>query len=205
MFYPVSIPWWIRKIYRQCIWEMPGDGNKIYLSFDDGPHPVATGFVLDLLKEYDARATFFCIGKNVAAHPGLYQRIVAEGHRIGNHSFSHVNGWKTSDRDYINDIRSAAALIDTDLFRPPYGRVRFSQLRMLRHELQMKPVMWSVLSGDFDPSISLEQCAVNVLRHMKPGSIVVFHDSQKALEKLKYTLPLVLAEIRKRSWVTEIL
>jgi peptidoglycan/xylan/chitin deacetylase (PgdA/CDA1 family) len=205
MFYPVGIPWWIRKIYRHCIWDMPGDGNKIYLSFDDGPHPMATGFVLDLLKEYQAKATFFCIGKNVAAHTGLYQRIIAEGHRIGNHSLTHVNGWKTNDRDYINDIRAAAALIDSDLFRPPYGRVRFSQLRKLRSELQMKPVMWSVLSGDFDTGISPEQCAGNVVRHMRPGSIVVFHDSQKALEKLKYALPLVLAEIRKRGWVTETL
>lgn len=192
-------------MYPQCIWGMPVDGNKIYLSFDDGPHPQATGYVLDLLKAYDAKATFFCIGKNVAAHAELYQRILKEGHRVGNHSFSHANGWRTSDGDYMNDISAAVQLIDSDLFRPPYGRIRFSQLRKIRQELHMKPVMWSVLSGDFDPGISNEKCADNVLRYMRPGSVVVFHDSQKAYNKLKYALPLVLEAIRERGWVTEVL
>jgi peptidoglycan-N-acetylglucosamine deacetylase len=205
MFYPVSIPWWIRKVYPHCIWQMPGDSRKVYLSFDDGPHPVATPYVLDLLKAYDARATFFCIGKNVAAHGDVYQRILNEGHRVGNHTFSHNNGWETSDGDYLDDIGAAAKLIDSDLFRPPYGRIRLSQLRKIREKLHMKPVMWSVLSGDFDPGISNEKCADNVLRYIKPGSVVVFHDSQKAHDKVKYVLPLVLDAIRERGWVTEVL
>jgi peptidoglycan/xylan/chitin deacetylase (PgdA/CDA1 family) len=192
-------------MYKQCIWEMPGDGHKVYLSFDDGPHPVVTGFVLDLLKEHGALATFFCIGKNVAEYGELYQRISTEGHRVANHTHTHPNGWNTTDQDYINDIRAASVLIDSDLFRPPYGRVRFSQLGKILGELNLRPVMWSVLSGDFDPGTSRERCARNVIRHMKPGSIIVFHDSLKAFDKLKYALPLVLEEIRKRGWVAEVL
>lgn len=205
MLYPVSTPWWLRKIYRHCLWEMPPDGNKVYLSFDDGPHPEATAFVLDQLKEHQARASFFCIGKNVASHPELYSRILREGHRVGNHSFSHLNGWKTSGKDYLEDIEKAAQWIGSPLFRPPYGRVTFSQLRKIREGLKMTPVMWSLLSGDFDPGISNETCASNVLDRMKPGDIIVFHDSQKALDKIKYALPLVLKEIRARGWVTELL
>ncbi len=184
---------------------MPAYDNKIYLSFDDGPHPVATPFVLDLLKEYNARASFFCIGKNVDNHPDIYKRIIQEGHRTGNHTFTHANGWKTGTEEYIREIRKTSGLISSDLFRPPYGRVRFSQLRKIRNELGMKTVMWSLLSGDFDPAISPARCAENVLRNMKPGSIIVFHDSEKALDKLRHALPLVLEEIKKRGWVTAVL
>ncbi len=203
MRYLVKTPWWLKLLYPRCIWEMPAEGNKVYLSFDDGPHESATAFVLDMLKEYDARASFFCIGKNVAAHPALYQRIIAEGHTVGNHTYHHLNGWKTDNASYYKDISRAAELIPSKYFRPPYGRIRFSQISNLVRNMNLQPVMWTVLSGDFDNGISNEVCTRNVTRNMRPGSIIVFHDSAKAFEKITYTLPRVLEEIRRRGWVTE--
>ncbi len=182
---------------------MPAVDNKIYLSFDDGPNPMATNYVLDLLNEYNARASFFCIGNNVKAYPEVYQRIITEGHATGNHTHHHKNGWKTRTVDYLADIREAQKYISSALFRPPYGRIRFEQLKMIRSEMMFKPIMWSLLSGDFDISISGQQCAENVLKNFKPGDIIVFHDSEKAFERLRYALPLVLEAIRARGWVTE--
>lgn len=202
MFYLTSSPWWLRRLYPDCLWEMPKDGGKVYLTFDDGPHPEATPLVLDMLAAAGAKASFFCIGDNVRKYPEIYQRILAEGHRVGNHSFHHLNGWKTSDSDYLEDIRKASELIDSPIFRPPYGRIRRSQIRALRNT-GMRPVMWSLLSGDFDLKLSEEKCAENVLRNLAPGHIVVFHDSQKALQKIKYALPLVLQLISERGWVAE--
>jgi peptidoglycan-N-acetylglucosamine deacetylase len=190
-------------IYPGCIWEMPAAGRKVYLSFDDGPHEHATAFVLDMLKKYNAKASFFCIGKNVAAHPAIYQRILEEGHAVGNHTYHHMNGWKVKNEEYYDDITKASELIDSNLFRPPYGRIRFSQVNHLKKNLQIKPVMWTLLSGDFDQSLSLAKCAQNVIRNMRPGSIIVFHDSAKAFDKIKYALPQVLEEIKLRGWVTE--
>jgi peptidoglycan/xylan/chitin deacetylase (PgdA/CDA1 family) len=202
MFYLTSSPWWLRRLYPDCLWEMPKDGGKVYLTFDDGPHPEATPLALDMLAAAGAKASFFCIGDNVRKYPEIYQRILAEGHRVGNHSFHHLNGWKTSDSDYLEDIRKASELIDSPIFRPPYGRIRRSQIRALRNT-GMRPVMWSLLSGDFDLKLSEEKCAENVLRNLAPGHIVVFHDSQKALQKIKYALPLVLQLISERGWVAE--
>src|SRR5258708_753287 len=125
MFYLVKTPWWLKKWYSGLVWNIPPrtDEKVLYLTFDDGPHPVATPFVLDILKQYDARASFFCIGKNVQEHPQIYRRILEEGHRAGNHTQNHLNGWKTSDAEYLGNISLAAKLIDSDLFRPPYGRI----------------------------------------------------------------------------------
>ena len=203
MKYLVTTPWWLRILYPGCLWEMPTAGNKVYLSFDDGPHELATPFVLDILKEYNAKASFFCIGKNVAANASLYQRIIDEGHTAGNHTYHHLNGWKTDNASYYEDISKAAELIPSVYLRTPYGRIRFSQVRHLLGNMKLKPVMWTVLSGDFDNKISNDECTGNVIRNMRPGSIIVFHDSAKAFEKITYTLPRVLEEIRRRGWVTE--
>jgi peptidoglycan/xylan/chitin deacetylase (PgdA/CDA1 family) len=193
MFYFVKTPWWLKKLYGDCIWEIPGNEKIIYLSFDDGPHPVATPFVLDLLAQYHASATFFCIGKNVLAEPDLYQRILTEGHATGNHSFNHLNGWKTPTANYLHNIAMAQQYIDSNLFRPPYGRATHAQLKLLSKEpYRLKPVMWTVLSGDFDPALSNEKCLQQVLEHTRKGAIVVFHDSEKAYEKLVFTLPRML-------------
>jgi peptidoglycan-N-acetylglucosamine deacetylase len=191
------------QLYKDCIWEMPSDGNKVYLSFDDGPHPVATAFVLDLLKAHNATGNFFCIGNNVIRYPEVYRRIIDEGHVTGNHTHHHKNGWKTGNDDYLNDIRQAQQFIDSDLFRPPYGRIRYGQLKRIKTDLGLKPVMWSLLSGDFDPDLTGAECAGNILKNARPGDIIVFHDSEKALERLRYALPLVLDAIRERGWVTE--
>jgi peptidoglycan/xylan/chitin deacetylase (PgdA/CDA1 family) len=184
--YLFKTPWLLKKIFPSYTWSIDGTDNIIYLSFDDGPHPVATPFVLDLLKKYNAKATFFCIGKNVVEYPALYQRILAEGHAVGNHTHDHLNGWKTNDSDYLENISTAASHIDSNLFRPPYGRIRRSQAREIR---EMKIIMWDVLSGDFDTSLTGDQCFRNVVKNTVPGSIIVFHDSEKAWPRVQFFLP----------------
>ena len=196
MFYLVRMPWWLKKIYysSSLIWQMPANnGSVLYLTFDDGPHPLATPFVLDELRKYDARGTFFCIGKNVKQYPQIYRRVLLEGHRVGNHTQDHLNGWKTDEGKYLDNIREAAQVIDSDLFRPPYGRIGQFQTRLLQEAPRpYKIIMWDVLSADFDRSLSGPQCARNVIRHARPGSIVVFHDSEKAFDRLRLALPAVL-------------
>ena len=193
MFYLVKSPWLLKKYYSECTWRINTDEKIIFLTFDDGPHPEATAFVLDELKKYNAKATFFCIGKNVKANFDTYKRILMEGHQVGNHTYDHLNGWKTSDKEYLNNIIEAAKIIDSNLFRPPYGKISKFQLSATRGErLQMKTIMWEVLSGDFDTSLKPENCYLNVIKNSKQGSIVVFHDSLKALPALQYALPRTL-------------
>jgi peptidoglycan/xylan/chitin deacetylase (PgdA/CDA1 family) len=182
-------------LYPTCLWNYKPDGTqkKIYLSFDDGPHVTATPFVLDELKKYNARATFFCIGKNVLAEPLLYKRILLEGHRVGNHTQNHLNGWKTDNKTYLENIENARRLIDSNLFRPPYGKATAFQIRNLIEKLQYRVVMWDVLAGDFDPKVNGTQAAQRVVQKSKSGSIIVFHDSAKAFEVLQVALPTVLS------------
>jgi peptidoglycan-N-acetylglucosamine deacetylase len=195
MFYFTKTPFWLKMLYPDCLWNYPkeSNGKKIYLSFDDGPHAEATPFVLDQLKIFNAKATFFCIGKNVISEAAIYKRILMEGHRVGNHSFNHLNGWKTDNKVYLENIEQARSLIDSDLFRPPYGRATAFQIRNLKVKLQYKIVMWDVLSGDFDPVVTGQVAAERVTRKSKSGSIVVFHDSAKAFPVLKTALPAALA------------
>ena len=189
MFYFVKTPGWLKNIYKRSTWSIPVNDKIIYLSFDDGPHPVITPFVLDELKKYNAKASFFCIGKNVLAYPDVYKRIIDEGHATGNHSFNHLNGWKNDDSKYLNDIADAQKYIDSNLYRPPYGRIKRSQLRKLSSiGFNLKTIMWTVLSGDFDEKLSAEKCLENVLSKTESGSIVVFHDSEKANIRMRYAL-----------------
>ena len=193
MFYLVKTPWALKKMYPECIWDFKTVEKNIYLTFDDGPHPEATEFVLEKLKKYNAKATFFCIGKNVEEHFNIYTKIIKEGHSVGNHTYDHLNGWKTDDKEYLDNIYKAKKIIDSNLFRPPYGRITKFQLKQLKGEkYKLKPVMWSVLSGDFDTEISGEECYLTVSKNAKEGAVVVFHDSQKAWDRLHYALPLVL-------------
>ena len=204
MFYLVKTPWWLRRIYCRQIWKMPARKNVIYLSFDDGPHPVITDFVLGELKKYNAKATFFCIGKNVGLHNEIYQKLLLQGHSVGNHTNDHLNGWKTDNDIYIDNIDVAAEIIKSNLFRPPYGRIKNSQRRLLSAAPKnYKIIMWTVLSGDFDTSISGERCAANMIDNIVPGSIVVLHDSEKAFERLKYALPLVLKHFSEKGYTFE--
>jgi peptidoglycan/xylan/chitin deacetylase (PgdA/CDA1 family) len=202
--YVVKIPWWLRLLYPSLIWEMPVTAEKkIYLTFDDGPHQEATPFVLEQLKKYDAKATFFCIGKNVRKYPNIYQQIIAAGHAIGNHTNNHLNGWQVKNADYINNIQEAVEVIQSDLFRPPYGRIRKAVIRTLQsseNHLPSNIVMWTVLSGDFDINISKEKCLQNVIKHTGNGSIVVFHDSTKAWGHMSYALPQVLAYFTEQGY-----
>jgi peptidoglycan/xylan/chitin deacetylase (PgdA/CDA1 family) len=154
-----------------------------------------------MLKKYNAKATFFCIGKNVMAYPDIYQRIIEEGHAVGNHTFNHLNGSKTADAVYLDNILQAKQYIDSELFRPPYGKISAFQVKQLLNPVYgLKTVMWTVLSGDFDPKISNEQCLQNVILNARQGSIVVFHDSEKASEKLRYALPVVMAFFSTRGF-----
>lgn len=194
--YWVKTPKWLPKLFpKELIWNVPSSSAPtVYLTFDDGPHPQATTFVLDQLKTYEASASFFCIGKNVAENPELYQRIIAEGHTIGNHTQHHLNGWKNDNHRYLNDILKATKLIESRNFRPPYGRIKISQSRRLtKSKHPWKIYMWDVLSGDFDTALSPEECLRNVIENIEPGSIVVFHDSEKAFPRMSYALPKVLA------------
>ena len=195
MFYFVKTPRWLKKIYDSYVWSIPVNEKIVYLTFDDGPHPQATPFVLKLLKQYNALATFFCIGKNVVEHPDIYNQILIDGHAVGNHTYNHLNGWKTANEEYMKDIALAAQYINSNLFRPPYGRITFFQAKSLKAVMKgtdPKVIMWDVLSGDFDIDITNEDCLSNVVLSSVPGSIIVFHDSQKAFLKLQYTLPKVM-------------
>ena len=199
--YPVSTPWWLRSLHPDCLWEMPAGAGDVYLTFDDGPDPDVTPFVLDTLKEAGAKATFFCIGRNVEAHPAVYRRILDEGHAVGNHTHAHLDGWRTRSEEYTADVAQASSHIRSRLFRPPYGRIRRTQSRTLRGpSFDMRIVMWSLLSGDFDVGLSEEDCLRNVLKHMAPGSIVTFHDSRKAEPRLRHALPKVLERMGGRGW-----
>jgi peptidoglycan/xylan/chitin deacetylase (PgdA/CDA1 family) len=195
--YLITTPWWLRKLYSSALfWQMPATGNEVYLTFDDGPHPVITPYVLDLLDHHNAKATFFCIGKNVQLYPEVYQQIIDRGHKTGNHTNNHLNGWKTNDATYVDNILLAGDAIKSRLFRPPYGRISKSQIHNIQSRFDI--VMWSVLSGDFDTSISGRKCYSNVVNNAKPGSIIVFHDSEKAFERLKVALPKVLEFFNER-------
>jgi peptidoglycan-N-acetylglucosamine deacetylase len=198
MKYFVKTPWWLKKIYSSYVWNVDTKEKIIYLSFDDGPHPIATSFVLDELKKHNAKATFFCIGKNVVTYPAIYKRILDDGHRVGNHTQHHLNGWKTNTHNYIEDITTAAEHIESNLFRPPYGRIKKAQAKRLK---EYKIVMWDVLSGDFDEAVEKEKCLSNVKSKTTAGSIVVFHDSEKAWEKMSYTLPRILEHFSHSGYV----
>jgi len=202
--YLIKTPWWIKKwIFPGYSWSMLPGAKKIYLTFDDGPHPEATVFALDTLKQYNAKGTFFCIGKNVVEFPVIYKRILEEAHAVGNHTFNHLNGWKAADDQYFSNIQDAAKLIDSKLFRPPYGKITRFQAKQLQEKLHYKIVMWSVLSGDFDIELRPETCWKNVQKATGDGSIIVFHDSAKAMERMAYTLPRVLEYFTEKGFSFE--
>ncbi|HTF29405.1 MAG TPA: polysaccharide deacetylase family protein [Flavitalea sp.] len=188
-YYTIKTPWLLKKLYPGCVWAISTKEKIIYLTFDDGPHPVATPFVLDALSRYQAKATFFCIGKNVVQYPDIYRRIILGGHRVGNHTFNHLNGWKVTDKEYFGNISLASKHIDSKLFRPPYGKISAFQIRHLKADpLSYRIIMWDVLSGDFDLKLTPEACSFNVTRYSRNGSIVVFHDSEKAFPRLQVGL-----------------
>lgn len=205
MFYLVKAPWLLQKYYWECLWKVKTEEKVIYLTFDDGPTPGPTDFVLEQLELCNARATFFCLGEQVEKHPETFQKVIEHGHSVGNHSYSHPNGWKTDNDTYLRDIQKAAKLIDSKLFRPPYGRISKFQLYNLINgkTFGMKPVMWHVLSADFDTKVNPDQCYLNVIKNADKGSLVVFHDSDKAFRNLKESLPKVLRYFQEKGYVFE--
>lgn len=194
--YLAHIPAWLRRLYPRYIWQIADTQKVLYLTFDDGPTPEITDWVLDQLEQYEAKATFFLIGDRVRQFPELAKKVQTAGHQVGNHSHTHRNGWKTSTREYITDFEQAREEIENSLspaaklYRPPYGKIKRKQARQILQTHQI--VMFDVLSGDFDPKLSAEQCYQNVIGNAGPGSIVVFHDSLKAAPLLKKVLPRVL-------------
>lgn len=201
MFYLIKAPWILQKFYGDCVWKIKTDEPVLYLTFDDGPHPKATPFVLDQLRKYGAKATFFCIGANVAKYPEVFQQIIQEGHSIGNHTYDHLNGWKTNDELYFRNVEKAQQVINSDLFRPPFGRItKFQQKIISGLRLKLKTIMWHVLSADFDDSLNADQCYLNVVNNAEKGSIVVFHDSQKAFSNMSGSLPRILSYYSEKGY-----
>lgn len=200
-FYFTKTPRIIQKIFKNYTWRFLTKKKEIFLTFDDGPTQEITDWTLDLLKMYNAKATFFCIGKNVVEEPTIYARILKEKHQIGNHTHNHKNGFKTGLKAYINNILEAETHLEnpSKLFRPPYGRIKKKQALKIK-SLGYKIIMWDVLSADFDTAITKEKCFQNVLKSTKTGSIIVFHDSVKASKNLQYTLPKVLDYFSKKGY-----
>ena len=202
MLYFVKTPKWLKILYPNRIWEMDVHKKEIYLTFDDGPHNTITSFVLNELKKYNALATFFCIGNNVINNPAVYQRIIDEGHAVGNHTQQHLNGYQKLDKVYVDDILEASKSIDSNLFRPPYGRIKPYQAKIITTlKNPYKIIMWTLLSGDFDTTLSPERCFENVVFKISNGSIVVFHDSEKAAERMMFALPKVLKTFSDKGYV----
>lgn len=228
MFYWVKTHALVIKIFRNFMWKIPTKSKKVYLTFDDGPTAAVTAWVLKELKKYNAKATFFCIGENIEKHPTIFEQILLEKHAIGNHTNNHLNGWKTSLSDYISNTTICESAIEkwsspynnttvfnngtnnalnadklsTKLFRPPYGKLKPSQAKAIR-KLGYKIVMWNVLSADFDERISSEKCLQNVLKNVSAGSIVIFHDSDKAFKNIEYVLPKTLQYLHEKGFQCE--
>lgn len=208
--YFIKTPRILKKIFSKYTWCFSSNKKEVYLTFDDGPIPEVTEFVLDELQKYNAKATFFCIGDNVRKHPIVFSRIVKEGHSVGNHTFNHLNGWKTNQEDYIKNVELCEEIInneiskikesnETKLFRPPYGKIKAKQAKeMLKKGYRV--IMWDILSADFDTSVTKEKCLKNVLDNTEKGSVIVFHDSIKASGRLYYALPRFLEEYTKKGY-----
>ncbi len=205
------MPRFIQRLYPERIWAFSHKIDSVYITFDDGPIPEVTSWVLDELKKHNAKATFFCIGENVQKHPEVFQKILSEGHSVGNHTFNHLKGTKTETSEYIENVEKAGRQMENNsefkiqnskLFRPPYGKITPIQAKKLQKK-GIKIVMWDIISYDFDATISEEQCLQNVLKNIKPGSIIVFHDSLKAEKNLRYVLPKVLEFIGEKNWLCE--
>ena len=201
---------WIKKVFNNLVWDIPNSDKKIYLTFDDGPIPEVTEWVLEILKSEEIKATFFCIGDNIKKHPEVYKRILSEGHQTGNHTFNHLNGWKTKTKSYLGNFKLCETehlKLNTEhsfLFRPPYGKIKPSQSKAIR-QLGYKIIMWDVLSYDFDSNISAEKCLEHVISNTEQGSIIVFHDSLKAEKNLKYALPKAIQILKNKGFVFDVI
>ncbi|MFN8284894.1 MAG: polysaccharide deacetylase family protein [Chitinophagales bacterium] len=204
--YFVRTPYIIKKLFPDIIWDLPSAENKIYLTFDDGPHPEITPWILEQLKKYDAKATFFCLGKNAEKYPEIVHKILENGHQIGNHGYEHLNGWKTDNDMYLEDYLKAkeilkkVGVIDNKMFRPAYGKIKKSQIKIIKSESYI--VNWSLMPGDFDHHITSKQCYANLLK-VKSGDIIVLHDNDKSWKHLEYCLPQFLEYCKQNNFSLE--
>ncbi|PZR20808.1 MAG: polysaccharide deacetylase family protein [Flavobacterium psychrophilum] len=203
--YWVKTGWLIKKIFSGYIWDIPSAQKTVYLTFDDGPIPGITEWVLDLLGQHNIKATFFCIGDNIEKNPDIFQKVIDSGHTIGNHTFNHINGWKTDNTAYLENIEACRQTIlnksniDTKLFRPPYGKISRQQAKEVK-SLGYKIIMWDVLSADFDTAITPQKCLDNVIKNATNGSVIIFHDSLKAFPNLEYALPKVIEYLKENGF-----
>jgi peptidoglycan/xylan/chitin deacetylase (PgdA/CDA1 family) len=196
--YFVKTPNIIKPLYRDFIWNLPNDSLEVYLTFDDGPTPEITDQVFKILAEFDALATFFLVGENIENHPSYLDKYSQLGHSIGNHSYSHFNGWHTEKEKYLEDIARCGKIIPGKLFRPPYGKITRSQAKEVKTNYKL--IMWDVLSGDFDSRVDGDQCTLNVTTNVESGSIIVFHDSLKASKTMLTSLPQILGNLSERGF-----
>lgn len=194
----VHLPGWITKLFPEAIWRMPTGNQTLYLTFDDGPVPEVTPLILDILRRYNIKATFFCVGENVFRHPELFEQIVEEGHAIGNHTYNHVQGLKCSDSYYYENIEKANNLIGSNMFRPPHGWIRRNQYWKLNRKYKI--VMWDVISCDYDSRLTPEHCFCNVIDFVRDGSIITFHDSIKAKKNVLSALPRVIEYLLEQGY-----
>ncbi len=190
----------IQKLYPDLIWNLKSEknNNRVFLTFDDGPTPDITPWIIETLAKYDAKATFFCLGKNVEMHPTQYKMLIDAGHVVGNHSYSHIKGWGVKAGRYVEDVDLADGFICSNLYRPPYGRISKAQQRRLGDRYHI--IMWDVLSRDYSSFISPQGCLKNVIESVTGGSIIVFHDSKKAFRRLRYVLPRVLEYLHSNGY-----
>jgi len=208
-FFMIKVPKIIKLLFFNQVWDIPNSENTIYLTFDDGPTPEITERVLEILEKHHIKATFFCIGDNVRKHPEIVQKILSKQHSVGNHTYSHLMGWKTPTKTYISNseaceikLNSLFKIRNSKLFRPPYGKITPWQSYKLR-KLGYKIIMWDVLSKDFDASISAEKCYENVIQNVSSGSIIVFHDSNKAKENVLNSLEKTIETLKSKEFKFE--
>ena len=188
----------LQMLFPSLIWNLPSKEKVIYITFDDGPHPELTPFILQELDNYNAKATFFLLGKEVDSHPSIYKDILQRNHSVGNHTYSHLNGWATKNSEYFSDIEKCHSIMNSKLFRPPFGRIKPSQIRHLKKAFKI--VMWDVLSWDFHKNTSAEKCFKIVKEKTKNGSIIVFHENDKAIKNVKYCLPKMLEHFSREGY-----
>jgi peptidoglycan/xylan/chitin deacetylase (PgdA/CDA1 family) len=196
--YLVKTPEILKPLAGDLLWNESREERVVYLTFDDGPTESITLEIIDILKEYGALATFFCIGGNVIRFPKAYQALLDAGHKTANHTWNHMNGWEFSNYSYFKNVLECGSVVDSNLFRPPYGRITRNQVKSLKS--RFKIVMWDVLSADWRSDVSPEKCLSNVVDNASPGSIVVFHDSDKAYKNMIYALPRSLKRLKEEGY-----